>query len=210
VLAPAPGSRGQRHDVAVAVLLSDDVILLRPLTPDDVDEWMSGEDAEQIHWFEFPGPAPRGNVERAISDWAQEWRDGGPVRHWAICDETTGGIVGGVELRDEGDGDVNLSYVVFPAWRRRGIATRACRLALAYAASAMNGRTAVIRVLQGNAASIAVARNLGATVTGIEVTKAGNLSIVLRLDLASAATGSQVSSGTSWVDRQNGWPAGSA
>jgi RimJ/RimL family protein N-acetyltransferase len=186
----APGaSRGRSHDVAVAVLLSDDVVVLRPLTPDDVDEWMSGEDTEQIHWFEFPEPAPRPNVERAISDWVQSWRVGGPIRHWAICDQTTSAIVGGVELRDAGDGDVNLSYVVFPAWRQRGVATRACRLALAYAASAMNGRVAVIRVLQGNAASIAVARKLGATVTGVEVTEAGNLSIVLRLDLESAATG---------------------
>jgi RimJ/RimL family protein N-acetyltransferase len=186
---PPGASRGRSHDVAVTVLLSDDVVVLRPLTPDDVDEWMSGEDAEQIHWFEFPGPAPRRNVERAISDWVQSWRVGGPIRHWAICAQTEGAIVGGVELRDEGDGNVTLSYVVFPAWRRRGIATRASRLALAYAASAMDGRVAVIRVLQGNAASIAVARKLGATVTGVEVTEAGNLSIVMRIDLESAPIG---------------------
>jgi RimJ/RimL family protein N-acetyltransferase len=167
----------------VAVLLSDDVVLLRPLTPDDVDEWLAGEDTEQIHWFQFPGPAPRSNVERAISEWAHSWRTGGPVRHWAICDQESGEIVGGVDLRDEGDGEVNLSYVVFSAWRRRGIATRASRLALAYAATAMDARAAVIKVLQGNAASIAVARKLGATVTGIEVTESGNLSIVLRADL---------------------------
>ena len=169
----------------MAVLLSDEVVVLRPLTPDDVDEWMAGEDTEQVHWFEFPGPAPRSNVEQAIADWAQSWRTGGPVRHWAICDQKTGGIVGGVELRDEGDGNLNLSYVVFPAWRRRGIATRACRLALAYAVAVIDCRAAVIKVLQGNAASIAVARKLGATVTGMEVTEAGNLSIVLRVDLES-------------------------
>jgi RimJ/RimL family protein N-acetyltransferase len=179
------GSIEQAHDVAVAVLLSDDVVVLRPLTPQDVDEWMAGEDTEQIHWFEFPGPAPRRNVERAIAAWARSWRTGGPVRHWAICDQETGGIVGGVELRDEDDGNVNLTYVVFPGWRRRGIATRACRLALDYAAAVMECRAAVIKVLQGNAASIAVARKLGATVTGIEMTEAGNLATVLRLNLES-------------------------
>lgn len=180
--------RGERkcgHDVVVVVLLSDDVVVLRPLTGDDVDEWMAGEDSEQIHWFDFPGPAPRSNVERAIGEWAESWSTGGPVRHWAICDQETGGIVGGVELRDLGDGNVNVSYVVFPAWRRRGIATRACRLALAHAVAAMDCRAAMIKVRKGNAASLAVARKLGATVTGLEVTETGDLSIVLRLDLAS-------------------------
>lgn len=169
----------------MAVLLSDEVVVLRPLTPDDVDAWMAGEDAEQIHWFGFPGPAPRVNVERAIAAWVESWRTSGPVRHWAICDHETDGIIGGVELRDLGDGDVNVSYVVFPAWRRRGIATRACRLALAYAAGVMDCRVAVFKVLPANAASIAVARRLGATVTGMEGTEAGNISVVLRLALDS-------------------------
>jgi RimJ/RimL family protein N-acetyltransferase len=170
------------------VLLSDEAVVLRPLTPDDVDGWMAGDDAEQIHWFEFPGPAPRRDVERAVADWAESWRasgPGGPVRHWAICDQETDGIVGGLELRDVGDGRVNLSCVVFPAWRRRGVATRACRLALAYAAGAMDGRAAVFRVRQGNAAAITVARRLGATVTGMEVTEGGNITVLLRMALES-------------------------
>jgi RimJ/RimL family protein N-acetyltransferase len=162
----------KRHDVAVALLLSDDVILLRQLTPDDVDEWMAGEDAE-----------PRRSVERAIADWAESWRTGGPIRHWAVCDQETDRIVGGVELSDLGDGSVIVATAVFPAWRRRGIATRACRLALAYAADAMGGRTAIFKVLQGNAAAIALARRLGATVSGIEMSEAGDLTTVLRLGL---------------------------
>jgi RimJ/RimL family protein N-acetyltransferase len=173
------------HDGAVAVLLSDDVVVLRPLTLDDVDEWMAAEDTEHVRGSESEGPAPRGNVERAIADWAEAWRTGGPVRHWAICDQETGGILGGVEVRELGDGKVNLTYVVFPPWRRRGIATRACRLALAYAAAVMDCRAAVIKVLQGNAASIAVARKLGATVTGVEASAAGDISLVLQLDLES-------------------------
>jgi RimJ/RimL family protein N-acetyltransferase len=172
-----------RHDVDVAVLLSDDMVVLRQLLPDDVDEWMAGDDAEQIHWFEFPGPVPRRDVERAIAAWSESGPTDGPVRHWAICDQETGGLVGGVELGDLGDGAVDLSYVVFPAWRRRGIATRACRLALAYAVAAMECRSACVKVLQGHVASIALARRLGAAVTGMEVTAAGAIRIVLRLDL---------------------------
>jgi RimJ/RimL family protein N-acetyltransferase len=173
----------ERHDVDVAVLLSDDVVVLRQLVPDDVDDWMAGDDAEQVHWFEFPGPAPRGDVERAIGAWSESWPLDGPIRHWAISVQETGGLVGGVELGDLGDGTVNLCAVVFPAWRRRGIATRACRLALAYAGAAMDCRTASIKVPQGQMASIALARRLGAAVTGIELTAAGTITIVLRLDL---------------------------
>jgi RimJ/RimL family protein N-acetyltransferase len=157
----------------VAVLLSDEVVVLRPLTSDDVDEWHAGNDAA----------APRDDVERAIVDWAESWRTGGPVRHWAICEQETGAIVGGVELRDVGASDVDLSYGVFKAWRRRGIATRACRLALAYAAGVMDRRNALFKVRQGNRASLAVARKLGATVTGMEMTEDGSISVVLRLAL---------------------------
>jgi RimJ/RimL family protein N-acetyltransferase len=147
----------------VAVLLSDDVVVLRRLVPEDAAEWAAGDDAERIDW---PGLGADG-----------------PVRHWAICDQETGRLIGGVKLGDLGAGAVDLSSVVFPAWRRRGMATRACRLALAYAASAMDYRIATVKVLQGDAASIALARRLGAAVTGIEVTEAGAITIVLRLDL---------------------------
>jgi RimJ/RimL family protein N-acetyltransferase len=167
----------------VAVLLSDDMVVLRQLLPDDVDDWMAGDDAEQIHWFEFPGPAPRRDVERAITAWSESGPTDGPVRHWAICDQETGGLVGGVELGDLGEGTVKLSCVVFPPWRRRGIATRACRLALAYAGAAMDCHTVSVKVLQGHVAAVALARRLGAAVTGMEVTAAGTITIVLRLDL---------------------------
>src|SRR4051812_26459488 len=102
---------------------------------------MAGEDAEQIRWFEFPGPAPRANVVEVIRDWGRSWRTGGPVRHWAICNRESDSVLGGVEVRDLGGGEVNLSYVVFPAWRGRGIATRACRLALAHGSDEMDCRT---------------------------------------------------------------------
>ena len=171
---------------AVAVLLSDEVVLMRPLTPDDVDEWLAGDVDEQIQWFDLPGPTARAKVERAIADWAESWRTGGAVRHWAICDQEADAIVGGVQLRDVGDGTVDLSCAVFPARRRQGIATRACRLALAYAAGMMDRRHAVFKVRQGNAAALAVARKVGATVTGLEVNNGAHISIVLRVALQSA------------------------
>src|SRR5690242_7917250 len=110
----------------------DHEIVLRRLTLDDVDEWLAGEDEEQTRWFEFPRAAMRADVERAIGDWQHSWNSHGAVRHWGICIRATGAIAGGVELRMLGNDEVNLSYVVFPPWRRQGIATRAARLALAY------------------------------------------------------------------------------
>lgn len=169
----------------VGVILEDDAIRLRPVGLADVDEWMAGEDEEQIRWFEFPGPASREDVERAVNAWMDSWRSGGPVRHWAICDRELGRIAGGVEVRDLGDGQVNLSYVVFPPFRRTGVATRASRLALRYAAGEMGATDAVIKVLDGNAGSLAVARRLGAREIEKTASDGGGMFVVFRLALAT-------------------------
>ena len=152
---------GENRSMPLAII-NDKLVRLRPLDLGDVDEWMAGEDAEQIRWFESPGSATRHNVVDAIRKWMQSWRTSGPVRHWAVCEPATDRILGGVEVRDLGGGEVKLSYVVFPWARRRGVATRAAELALAYAAKEMGAQTAIIRVLEGNQASLGVARRLGA------------------------------------------------
>lgn len=164
-------------------MLSDGAVSLRPLSLDDVDEWMAGEDEEQIRWFEFPGPAPRESVVRAIEAWTASWRTGGPVRQWAVCEAASGRIAGGVDVRDLGHGEVNLSYIIFPTFRGAGLATRAGKLALRYAADVMGATAAVIKVLEGNAASIAVARRLGAMQVGTAPSDAGGTFMVYRLAL---------------------------
>jgi RimJ/RimL family protein N-acetyltransferase len=143
------------------VVLNDEVVLLRPLSLADVDEWMAGEDNEQM----------------------ASWSVGGPVRQWAVCDATSGRILGGVEVRDLGGGEVNLSNVVFPAFRRRGIATRAATLVLGYAVKEMGSQTAIVKVLEENRASLRVARRLGAVEIGTQPSKAGGTFIVFRCDL---------------------------
>jgi RimJ/RimL family protein N-acetyltransferase len=162
---------------------SDDVVLLRRLSMDDVDAWLLGEDDEQIRWFEFPGPATRGHVERAIAAWHESWAREGPVRQWGVRVRPEQVLAGGVELRDLGASGVNLSYVIFPAYRRRGLATRASRLALAYAESVLGASSAVIKIVEGNEASIGVARNLGAAIVGHEPSEASGRFIVFRVTL---------------------------
>jgi len=161
----------------------DEVVGLYRLSLDDVDAWLAGEDDEQIRWFQFPGPATRGHVERAIVEWQDAWAQGGPVRHWGVRVIPSQELAGGVEVRDLGNGRVNLSYIIFPPYRRRGLATRASRLALAYAAQALGASSAVIKILEGNEASIGVARNLGAEMVGHEPSEAGGRFVVFHLPL---------------------------
>jgi RimJ/RimL family protein N-acetyltransferase len=92
-------------------------------------------------------------------------------------------VAGGVEVRDLGNDRVNLSYVIFPPYRRRGLATRASRLALDYAAQALGASCAVIKILEGNEASLGVARNLGAELVGHEPSDAGGRFVVFHLPL---------------------------
>ena len=160
---------------------SDGVVLLRRLSMDDVDAWLAGEDDEQIRWFGFPGPATRAHVERAIAAWQESWASEGAIRHWGVCVLPARELAGGVELRDLGDGRVNLSYVIFPPYRRRGLATRASRLALNYAAQVLGAASAIIKIIEGNEASLGVARSVGAEVVGHEPTATGGRFVVFCL-----------------------------
>lgn len=168
---PAPTAL-ERIELLAGAVLRGNGLKLRPVGLGDVEEWLAGEDEEQRRWFEFPDKATRTDVVRAVDAWSKSWRDGGPVRHWAVC-EGSGRIAGGVEVRDLGDGSVNLSYVIFPAFRRRGYATVASQLALAYAGSEFGTRRFVVKILEGNLASLAVARRLGAVEVRTEESPGG-------------------------------------
>jgi RimJ/RimL family protein N-acetyltransferase len=181
----APRDSFALHDASCGVAAdpSDDVVILRRLSMDDVDAWLAGADDEQIRWFAFPGPATRAHVERAIAAWQESWASEGPVRQWWVCRRPTGELAGGVEVRDLEDGRVNLSYVVFPAHRRHGLATRASRLALDYASRVLGASSAVIKIVEGNEASLGVARRLGADLVGYEPSDAGGRFVVFSLTL---------------------------
>jgi RimJ/RimL family protein N-acetyltransferase len=164
------------------LILDGGSFLLRPLTLADADAWLAGEDDDMRRGFEFPRASTRADVVRAIEDWSESWRTGGVVRKWAIVDAATGSLVGGVELRRD-EGDLNLSYEVFPSWRRRGFASRAARLALGYAARELRAPQVTIRVLSDNAASLGVARRLGAERIGSAPSDAGGTHVLFRLRL---------------------------
>jgi RimJ/RimL family protein N-acetyltransferase len=136
---------------------------LRELELSDAPAWLAGEDEEQLRWFQMPAASLR-DVERAIDRWRAGWRDDGPVRQWGIwVDES---LAGGVEVRVREDGRANVSYVVFPPFRRQGHATAAVVLAVAWAAEHLAVEEFVAVIDERNLASREVAERAGFTLDG--------------------------------------------
>lgn len=147
-----------------APVIKGDGFELRALAPSDAEAWKQGEDSEQIRWFEAPGPAPIESIVAVIEAWRSGWDDSGAVRHWGIW--VDGGLAGSVELRIRQDGKANVSYLVFPHARGRGLAAKVVRLAARWAFSDL-GVPAVVAVIdERNTASRATATRAGFSFDG--------------------------------------------
>lgn len=155
-----------------------DGVVLRPLVVADAEDHAAGNDEEMRKAFEAPRLATVAETRAVIERWQASWAADGPVRNFGVWREPGHELVGNVELGDLGGGRVNLSYAVFPAWRRRGLAVAASRAALGHAATALGAHTAVIKVLVDNEASQAVARRLGAVDVGTAPSDGGSLYVV--------------------------------
>jgi RimJ/RimL family protein N-acetyltransferase len=101
------------------------------------------------------------DVVRAIERWQAGWHDAGPVRHWGIWVEDGAVLAGGVELRVRDDRRANLSYVVFPAHRRRGVATAAVTLATTWGVEHLDIDGVVAIINQKHVASRGVVTGAG-------------------------------------------------
>lgn len=144
--------------------LADGVIRLSPLTLNDVEPHLAGEDAELVRWLSG-GISTRQTVEDYIRRCMTQWDTGGPVYAFGIR-VGRGSLAGTIEVQFGQSylepGAVNLSYGLYPVWRGRGIAARAVLLAGSYAAK-LGASQAVTRVEPGNLPSAAVARRAGYT-----------------------------------------------
>jgi RimJ/RimL family protein N-acetyltransferase len=76
-------------------------------------------------------------------------------------------LVGGCELRLVTDQTAQISWWVFPPYRRQGIATRAARLVTAYAFEHLGVHRIEAFIEPDNLASRGVARNVGFTEVGV-------------------------------------------
>lgn len=148
-----------------APTLNRDDVTLRALEVADAEAWLAGEDTEQLRWFEMPA-ASRADVVRAIERWRADWHDGGSMRQWGIWIDGGAVLVGGVELRVRHDGRANLSYVVFPAFRRRGLASTAVALACEWGKAHLPIDAIVAIIDETNVASRGVVEANGFTLAG--------------------------------------------
>lgn len=114
--------------------LTDGVVVLDRLSPDDVAAHLAGEDDEHARRFGwFPERSTEATVKAAIARWEADWRDDGDTRAFATRAVDTGALVGGCQLRFRGEGVMQISYWTFPRARGRGYARRAVVLACTFA-----------------------------------------------------------------------------
>lgn len=105
---------------------------MRPWTVDDVDAARLQHDEEIAHWFGFPGVVPSAEQQRqAIERWQADYAAGRKVVSFLV--EHAGEVAGTVEIKQQGGGNGELSWAVFPRHRHLGLASRAVRLLVRYA-----------------------------------------------------------------------------
>jgi RimJ/RimL family protein N-acetyltransferase len=160
---------------------SEGAVTIRRRHRSDLEMDLAGRDGEHIRWLWKPGEADQWEAmtptERRAH--ALEWLAGvsdsfGSGPRWSfsvdIADATA---VAAVEVNLVSDhaaaGEANVSYWVHPAFRRRGIAPVAVRLALQFLRDHTGTRRAHIMVDPDNTRSLAVAASLGAAVEAMTV-----------------------------------------
>jgi RimJ/RimL family protein N-acetyltransferase len=118
--------------------LSDGVVTLRPWRDDDVPEIAEAcQDPEITRWIDdIPVPYSRADARAYVAASRRGWKEG-TLWSFAVCDAETGAVLGscGIGWQDQAHGVAEIGYWVRPEGRRRGVATRAVRLAADWAFS---------------------------------------------------------------------------
>lgn len=146
--------------------LTDQELTLRPYTLADAEYHLTHEDEEIEKWLSG-GKSTKESVEKWILRNADHWKNGGPIFNFAVVDN--GVLVGMVEansdreaIRELEEGDVNISYAIFPEARGHGYASRAVTLLMKFLKH-KGFKRAIIRVEPENTASMGVPLKLGFT-----------------------------------------------
>jgi RimJ/RimL family protein N-acetyltransferase len=119
-------------------------------------------DAELRRRFEFPDHfvPSLAHSEEVIAWWERE-RAAGQRYPYAVRNASTGELLGGCELRPVGDGIANLSYWIYPGYRRRGVASAAGALACGLAFVEFGFRALEVLIDPDNTGSRCVAARCG-------------------------------------------------
>ena len=158
---------GDAELVATRPVLTDGTITLRPRTPDDVAASVAGEDDQIVTWLTGGVATPARHREH-IDHTDRVWAVGGVRREFGVYVTTDGGsstLIGTAGLNyadlDLGLDEVNVSYAIYPDWRRRGHATRALALIVDYALELEPNAAPTLKIDPRNAASAGVAAAAG-------------------------------------------------
>lgn len=147
--------------------LTDGTILLDGHTLADAEAHLAGEDEEQARRFGWhPARSTSESVHQAIERWQAEWESGGARRTFAVREAQTGSLAGGCELRLRDDRIAEISYWTFPAFRGKGLASRAVELLCRWAFAELAVERVELYVEPDNVASRGVALRAGFTEEG--------------------------------------------
>ena len=148
--------------------LTDGVIVLDAFALTDVAAHVAGEDDEQARRFGwYPKRSTEAGARMAIEAWQAQWASGGPRRTFAVRALPDEALAGGCELRLAADERGEISYWTFPAFRGRGLATRAVGLVAGWSFAELGLARAELHIEPDNHASLAVARRAGFTCEGV-------------------------------------------
>jgi RimJ/RimL family protein N-acetyltransferase len=154
---------------APAGTLTDGVVELRlpSMRAGDVDTIEHYVEDEQLDGGWLPD-IPLVSAQRLVSDWLEGWAGhdshNGPAFVVTVPDEPQ--FIGVVGVAEHDDGAINMFYGTAPGWRRRGLASRATRLAAEWVARQPSVHTVEARIDQGARASERVAVNAGFVLAG--------------------------------------------
>ena len=97
-------------------MLSDEVILLRPLSRSDAHDHLAGEDEELVRWLNG-GPGTVDTVARHIAAAQEMWMAGGPTFSFAIRSALDDRMAGTIDVQLQPDhaprGFANLAYGLY-------------------------------------------------------------------------------------------------
>jgi ribosomal-protein-alanine N-acetyltransferase len=153
--------------------LSDDLVLethrlvLKPMEPDDADEWWQAvwSDADVTRYLPPRRPLPRDLMPRSMRRVAEHWRAHG-LGVWSVREKEGSSFIGHCGLILNEPPDVELIYALARSAWGRGLATEAagCLTALAFETRGLDQLAAL--VFPENTASVRVLEKLGFVLEG--------------------------------------------
>lgn len=145
--------------------LSDGVITLRPLGPDDLEAYAELHSLEEVVATTVPPvPPSRSDMERRCDRSQAHWLDGRRAE-LMIFDAATGEPAGeiGLYYQEPRTAQAMIGYGMLPAWRGRGYPTRAAQLIALWAFAETGIARLIAGALPSNVASHRVLEKAGFT-----------------------------------------------